>query len=139
METVKSSLTVFFEAPFWVGVYEVSFEGKLCAARIVFGAEPKDGELYEWLLQNGNSLRLSPPVPVEKRPWGKISPKRMQRQIHRRLSAEGSGTKAQQALKLLQEQTAVARKVEKKERRTVEAEYQFRLKQEKKKEKRRGH
>ena len=39
METVVCRLTVFFEEPFWVGVYERVTEGRLEAARVVFGDE----------------------------------------------------------------------------------------------------
>ena len=34
-------LTVFFEEPFWVGVFERIENGKLSAAKVTFGAEPK--------------------------------------------------------------------------------------------------
>ena len=36
-----SSLTVFFEDPFWVGVYERTDGGRYEACKITFGAEPK--------------------------------------------------------------------------------------------------
>ena len=44
-ESVK--LTVFFEGPFWVGVFERVSEGKLTVCKVTFGAEPKDGEVWE--------------------------------------------------------------------------------------------
>ena len=40
-------LTVYFDDPFWVGVFERAEGGKLSAARITFGAEPKDHEVWE--------------------------------------------------------------------------------------------
>ena len=97
MEVVKSSLTVFFEDPFWVGIYEVSSNGELRAARIVFGAEPRENELYDWMLQNWSGLRFSLPVTDFERSLGRVSPKRMQRQIGRRITVAGCGTKAQKA------------------------------------------
>lgn len=51
MDKVEGKLTVFFEEPFWVGVFEKICAGKLSAAKVVFGAEPKDGEVYEFILK----------------------------------------------------------------------------------------
>ena len=53
MNTVsQSSLTILFEAPFWIGLYERSDNGKYEVCKITFGAEPKDYEVYEFLLKN---------------------------------------------------------------------------------------
>ena len=60
MQKVESRLTVFFDNPFWVGVYERVADGKLEACKITFGAEPKDDEVYEFLLLHWNTLRFSP-------------------------------------------------------------------------------
>lgn len=62
MQKSRASFTVFFEDPFWVGVYEREEPGGLTACRVVFGAEPKDGEIYEWMLQNWAQLALWPPA-----------------------------------------------------------------------------
>lgn len=40
MEELK--LTVYFEDPFWVGVFERTQNGTLSVCKITFGAEPKD-------------------------------------------------------------------------------------------------
>ena len=40
MDTV-SKLTVYFEEPFWVGVFERMENGKLSVCKVTFGAEPK--------------------------------------------------------------------------------------------------
>ncbi len=40
----KCKLTVYFEEPFWVGVFERIEDGKLSVAKVTFGAEPKDYE-----------------------------------------------------------------------------------------------
>ena len=50
MEHVAASLTVYFEDPFWVGVYEREEGETLTVSRMVFGAEPREGEVYELLL-----------------------------------------------------------------------------------------
>lgn len=38
----KSTLTILFEPPFWVGLYERVDGGKYEVCKITFGAEPKD-------------------------------------------------------------------------------------------------
>ena len=52
MDTTAAKLTVFFEEPFWVGVYERTESGQVEACRVVFGAEPKDYEVYDFLLKH---------------------------------------------------------------------------------------
>ena len=39
---MEGKLTVYFEDPFWVGVFERVEEGKLSVCKVTFGAEPKD-------------------------------------------------------------------------------------------------
>ena len=58
----QCKLTVFFEEPFWVGVFERIENGKLSAAKVTFGAEPKDYEVYEFILKHYYGLRFSPAV-----------------------------------------------------------------------------
>ena len=41
MDKVNGKLTVFFEEPFWVGIFERIEDGKLSVAKVTFGAEPK--------------------------------------------------------------------------------------------------
>lgn len=53
---IKSSLTIMFEAPFWIGVYERYDDGQYEVCKITFGAEPKDYEVYEFLLKNWSKL-----------------------------------------------------------------------------------
>ena len=96
----KSSLTILFENPFWIGLYERIDGDKYEVCKITFGAEPKDYEVYEYLLANWHKLKFSPPIKVEKTMERRINPKRMQREINSQLQDRGIGTKAQQALKL---------------------------------------
>ncbi|MDE6413269.1 MAG: YjdF family protein, partial [Eubacterium sp.] len=59
MAEVISSITVMFDEPFWVAIYERQFGSKYEACKITFGSEPKDYEVYEFLLKNYNHLRFS--------------------------------------------------------------------------------
>ena len=135
---MKSSLTILFENPFWIGLYERIDGDKFEVCKITFGAEPKDYEIYDFLLKNWHKLKFSPPVKTDKVEEHKINPKRMQREINNQLQNKGMGTKAQQALKLQHEQNKMERKVKSKEQREVEKERQYALRQEKRKAKHRG-
>lgn len=134
-----SSLTVLFEEPFWVGILERSDGKRYEVCKIVFGAEPTDGEVYEFLLKNYNRLRFSRPVKTEPIPERKINPKRMQRIIKKQTGNTGVGTKAQQALALEREQNKLEKKTKSREQKEVEKEIRFEQKQQKKKEKKKGH
>ncbi len=138
METV-SSLTILFNDPFWIGIYERESHGKYEVCKITFGSEPKDYEVYDFMLKNWSRLRFSPSLKSESVAEKHVSPKRMQRQINKLTAETGIGTKAQQALKLQQEQGKIERKVRSREQREEEKQKQFDLKQEKRKEKHRGH
>ena len=127
-----------FEDPFLIGLYERFDEDKYEVCKITFGAEPKDYEVYEFLLKNWGKLQFSPPIKTELAEERKINPKRMQREINNHLQNRGIGTKAQQALKLQHEQNKLARKTKSREQREAEQERQYALRQEKKKAKHRG-
>lgn len=135
---VSITLTVFFEDPFWVGLFERVEDGKLAVARYVFGAQPSDREVYEQLPALRESLRFSPSVEgAAFRPVAE-NPKRRQRQAAKALEA-GVGTKSQQALAAAREEIKAERRQRRKARDEAEEARRFQLKQEKKKAKHRGH
>ena len=138
MECGFSRLTVFFEDPFWVGVLEREDGGKLEGCKLTFGAQPKDYEVYELLLERWRALEFSPGVPAERRDAQARSPKRMQRLAAGELGRTGVGTKAQQALQLQREQNKQERRTAGRRRDEAEEERRFQLRQQKKKEKHRG-
>ncbi len=129
---VSAQLTVFFEEPFWVGVFERNENGKLSAAKVTFGAEPKDGEIFEFILRHYGALQFSPAVAAELKADIR-SPKRRQRAAQKQLSDCGVGTKSQQALKMQQEQNKRERQIQSREQKTAAAARRFALKQQKKK------
>ena len=133
-----SKLTVLFEEPFWIGLYERMDGGRYEVCKITFGAEPKDYEVYDFLLQNWSRLRFTPSIEAPTIEERRVNPKRMQRKVSCELSA-GIGTKAQQALKLQQAEGKQARQVRSRKQREAEAKRQFNLRQEKRKAKHSGH
>lgn len=76
-----SSLTILFEAPFWIGLYERTDHIRYEVCKITFGSEPKDYEVYEFLSKNWHKLKFSPPIQAEVAIERKVNPKRMQREI----------------------------------------------------------
>ena len=134
----ESRLTILFDAPFWVGVYERTEDGRYTACKVTFGGEPKDCEVYEFFLKNWRRLKFSPPIQAEGGTERRISPKRMQREISSQTQNRGIGTKAQQALQLQREQGRRERALRGRTRSEAEKARKFALRQEKKRAKRRG-
>lgn len=137
MDKVTGKLTVFFEEPFWVGVFERVDGGKLSVCKVTFGAEPKDYEVWDYVLKNYCNLKFSPSVDVVVKKE-KDNPKRIQREARKQTLVTGIGTKSQQALQLQREQLKTERKLTSKEQKQAEQERQYELKQQKRKEKHRG-
>lgn len=138
MDETVGKLSVFFEDPFWVGVFEITQNGELSVAKVTFGAEPKDYEVFEFVLKHYYHLQFSPAVKVTVKEKH-TNPKRMQREAKKQMADTGIGTKSQQALKLQHEQFKTERKIKSREQRLAEEQRLFELKQQKKKEKHKGH
>lgn len=139
MGMTKARLTVFFEEPFYIALYERTQDGYTQVCRVVFGKEPTDAEVYEYFLNNWAKLKFSPPVPAGAVSDTRKNPKRVLREIHRQLSGKmTTGTKSQQALKLQQEQAKTARRTNNKQRRALEEQRKYELRRQKKKEKHKG-
>ena len=135
---MESKLTVFFDDPFWVGVFERIEGGRLSAFKVTFGAEPKDYEVWAYVLRHYGELKFSPAVEAGTRQRAD-NPKRRQREAGKQMERTGIGTKSQQALQMQLEQNKRERKVKSREQKLAEAERQFALKQRKKREKHKGH
>ncbi len=134
----ESRLTVYFEDPFWVGVYERVCDGRLEAAKITFGPEPKDYEVYAFLEQNWHKLRFSPPVAHLGTATPHHNPKRLQRSIQAQLRKPSGSTKSQQALQLQREAGKLQRKERSRQEKEAEKVRCYAQRQEKHKEKHRG-
>lgn len=137
MTQVEGMLTVFFEDPFWVGVYQRREGDRLEVAKVVFGAQPKDYEVYARLLRDWPRLRFSP-AQADAPALRHRNPKRLQREIRDQMRKRGVGTKAQQALQQAREAAAVQRKQSAKQRTALAKQQRFACKQDKKKQKHRG-
>lgn len=132
------TLNVFFNGQFWTGVFENINDGKLSVCKVIFGAEPKDSEIYEFILKNYHKLKFSPEIEVSEKITAK-NPKRIQREAKKQLQTVGIGTKSQQALKLQHEQMKTERQIISREWNEAEKRRIYEIKQRKRKEKHKGH
>ena len=132
------TLTVYFDDPFWVGVFERMEDGRLSVCKVTFGAEPKDYEVWAFVLEHYHQLTFSPAVEADTR-QAADNPKRRQRNAGKQMVRTGVGTKSQQALQMQLEQNKQERRAKSREHKLAEAERLFALKQQKKREKHKGH
>lgn len=134
----ETRLTVYFEDPFWVGVFERIEGDTLSVCKLTFGAEPKEQEIWELILRDFQRLRFSAAQVIEQRKRAD-SPKRRQREAKRQLEASGVGTKAQQALARQREEQKTERRQLSRQQKEAEQQRRFEEKQRKRREKHRGH
>lgn len=135
----KARLTVYFEPPFWVGLYQREDGDGLRVCRVVFGGEPRDQQVLDYFQSHWRELVFTPPAAGGAIPDRAVNPKRARREARKAVQPAGAGTKAQQALQLQREQLRTARTAASKERREARRERKLALRQEKRREKHRGH
>ena len=126
--SVSSTLTVYHDGQFWVGLAEHVEDGRYGAARIVFGAEPSDEEILRFVTSEWEKFAFFGGDPTEASKPAK-NPKRRAREAAKALKQPAKSTKAQQAL------ANRARS----QRRADEAEARFEQRKLKRKQKHRGH
>ncbi len=136
---ISCQLTVLFEDPFWIGLFERKDDRGYAVARVVFGAEPTDVEVYTFIQQNYTTLRYSDPLPDAAPIRAETNFKRRQREARRCLAEPKTSTKAQEALSLEREKNKRAQQETTKAERDALADHKFHLRQEKRKQKKLGH
>ena len=133
MDKTSCKLTVFFENPFWVGVLECNEDGKLTVSKLTFYKEPNDYEIRNFILKKYNPAVEN--VVIEKQK----NYKKRQRDVRKQVQLQGVGTKSQQALKLQHDQSKSEHILQNKKQKELDKMRLFALKQQKKKEKHKGH
>lgn len=121
------SLTVLFEDPFWIGLFEIIDQNGLRACKVTFGAEPTDKEVMEFIDKNWPRLQFSQTIEIPPESERKVNPKRQLREAKKQMQSQGIGTKSQQALKQQQEQNKAERKQRSKAKREAEKTASVRL------------
>lgn len=140
MITIKA--TIFFEATFWVGIFERTDQEKYAAVRHIFGKEPTDPEIYNFVLHDYSKLKFGKPQEFQLQ-IKRINPKRAQREVRREMEKfkeeNRSSTFSQDYIREELEQKKLERKANSSAQKKERKELQFQLKQEKKKKKQKGH
>lgn len=136
----SSRLTVYHDGQFWVGLCEINDEKGYAVCRLVFGAEPSDEEVLTFVCERWTKLSFTAPTTDEAppKPLAK-NPKRRQREAAKALAKPVGSTKAQAALSAQREELKVERKSTSRERREARERSAFELRQQKRKQKHRGH
>ena len=136
--SVSSTLTVYHDGQFWVGLAEHVEDGRYGAARMVFGAEPSNEEILQFVVGKWERLSFFGDDVTETSKPAK-NPKRRAREAAKTLKQPAMGTTAQQALanqrETMKRESAHARS----RRRADEAEARFEQRKLKRKQKHRGH
>ena len=136
--SVSSTLTVYHDGQFWVGLAEHVEDGRYGAARIVFGAEPSDEEILRFVVNKWAKLSFFGDEPAEASKPAK-NPKRRSREAAKALKQPAMGTKAQQALANQRETVKRELVRARKQRHAEKADARFEQRKLKRKQKHRGH
>ena len=136
--SVSSTLTIYHDGQFWVGIVEHVENGRLGVARIVYGAEPSDEEVLHFVAHQWETLSFYGSVEAEKPKLAK-NPKRRLRDAAKKLKKPAMSTKSQQALSDRRAAMKNESSYERSRRRQVDKQTRFALRSEKRKKKHRGH
>ncbi|WP_182007549.1 YjdF family protein [Priestia aryabhattai] len=135
------SLTIYHDGQFWVGIIEVVEDGKLRAFRYVFGAEPKDTEILNFIyyrLLDIINQSVHSGLDVKRKSDKKINPKRLQCQVAKERNKVGVSTKAEEAIKQEYEEKKKSKKKKVKQYREELKEQKYLKKKQKAKAKHKG-
>lgn len=138
MEHVSLELTIYFENGFYYGLFEQENAQGLSVCRVTFGVERQMNEVLEFVNQKFSQLQFSPAVALKKKRHC-ANPKRLQRLAKKEMKREKRSTKSQDALKLQQELDKQAKRSRLKDQKEYMQNRKFQLKQQKRKEKHKGH
>lgn len=140
MAIVKA--TIIFEKRFWVGIFERTDKEGYAIARHIFGAEPSDPEVYEFVLNHYSELKFGDAKKITVQ-IQRMNPKRVQREVRREMEkmkeTSKPSTLAQDYMREELEKKKKQRKSISSAEKQARKDEQFSLKQAKRKEKHRGH
>ncbi|WP_339272684.1 YjdF family protein [Paenibacillus sp. FSL W8-0426] len=135
-------LTVLFDesCKYWIGVVEQEEQGRLKACRHIFGNEPRDSEILEFVGKNMMELMSLTKVGTDtkRRKSIRVNPKRLARQASKEIAQRGLSSHAQEAIKLDLESRKLQRKVQNRQQILEENERKYQLRVQKAKKKHRG-
>lgn len=134
-------LTVTYDGQFWIGIIELIEGKKFKAYRYLFGTEPSNIEIYEFV--NRDLLKFinrsnQKGIDVKKQKQTKINPKRLQREVAKEMKKKDISTKAQEAIRLELDERKKEKKIMSKEHKEEIKQKKRELRIQKAKAKKRG-
>lgn len=134
------TLHIFFEDPWWVGLFTITEGDTSKYCRVVFGQKPLDPELYDYINVMFNSLEFSDSIPLLPEKDLSKNPKIRQRQISKQLHDRSRPKASWEIIKEIIEQSKEnTRSSENRQRKADRNAFLFSVKQQKRKEKHKGH
>jgi hypothetical protein len=139
---INIKATIFFDKRYWIGTFERTDKEGYALARHIFGAEPTDPEVYEFVLTHYQKLNFGElkKFTLEIK---RMNPKRVQREVRREMEKIKETTKPSTFAQDYMREELEKKKLQKKQLSSAEKqarkEEQFALRQKKKREKLRGH
>lgn len=142
MKQYTIQVTVLIENSLWTGIFERNDDTGYEVARQIFGSEPTDAELYDFISQNFYLLKFTTSHDF-KLVIKRKNPKRIKREVKKLMDKAKKGmskvTRAQEVLKLELEKNKKMKKTVSKAEKEAKLQEKFSIKQAKKKKKHRGH
>jgi len=134
--------TIFFEKKFWVGTFERTDKDGYAVARHIFGGEPSDAEVYEFVQKEYLNLKFGEPQEFDLK-IKRMNPKRLQREVKKEMERFKESSKpsshSQDYMREELEKKKIAKKSFNSKMKAERKDQQFQLKQDKKKQKKKGH
>ncbi len=144
MKKSEQNVSIIFETPFYVILFENSIDGKYSVAKEIIGtSDPTNSDLAIFFEQlDYDRLNFSEPILEDKqKEFKKISFKKQQKlaKIQTEKKTLYTYTKASEQLKLLQEQNKKEKKQISKQEKEETEDFKYQLRVKKSKEKHKGH
>ena len=142
MKMITIKATIFLDKRFWVGTFERVDKAGYAIARHIFGAEPTDPEVHDFVLHHYHELNFGE-LKEFKLQIKRMNPKRAQREVRREMeklkNTMAPSTFAQDAMREEIEKRKKSKQSQSAAEKRAREEAQFALRQQKKKAKLRGH
>jgi hypothetical protein len=139
MANIKA--TIFFDQRYWVGTFERTDKEGYAIARHIFGGEPTDPEIYEFVLAHYQELKFGEPKEFTLE-IKRMNPKRVQREVRKEMERIKETTKPSTFAQDYMREELEKKKLQKKQQSSAEKrarkDEQFAISQQKKKKKQKG-
>jgi hypothetical protein len=139
--TPTTHATILFEGRFWIGIFERKDPEAYAVARHILGAEPSDAEVHAFVLNSWQALKFTAPITDSEVHIKRKNFKRRQKEIRKLVGSLPAHplTYAEDVLRQELEKKKKQRVFQSSQEKREKARQQFLLKQEKRKQKQRGH